>query len=484
MPPAADPHFSHESDWSAPQIRNTQTIMKSHPEVLIVGAGLTGLATAHALQRAGKRIALIDAAGRPGGAVLTEVQDGWLTEGGPSSLLIDDPAFDELFRELGLAGEVTPANPTAQRRYLVRDGKLVEVPASPAKGISSPLFSWAAKLRIPWELFVPARRNGADESVASFVRRRLGPEFFNYAIDPMVSGIHAGDPERLSIRHAFPKVHALEAEYGGLIRGALALRRARRKSGATAPKKGLVSFRRGLGQLVGALAERLGDDLHLNQPVTRIRQLGDGEWEVETAGESVWRAHQLVLALPAWAFAKLPLPPTLTGAIGPIAGVAHAPMTVVALGFPRAAVGHPLDGFGCLIPGVEGRGILGTLFSSTLFPERAPEGQVLLTSFVGGRRHPDWAAEDDATVTTRVVNELQSLLGLDAAAQPTFQRIYRWPRAIAQYEVGYDAVLTAAADAEAAFPGLHLAGHWRGGIGAPACIQNGLTLGRRLAAGE
>jgi len=455
--------------------------MNAHPEVLIVGAGLTGLAAAHTLQRAGRRVTVLDAAARAGGAVCTERGTGWLAEGGPNSLLVDDPALYELFRELGLEQDLLEGNPAAQKRYLVRDGRLVEVPSSAAKAVTTPLFSFGAKLRIPWELMVPRRTATGDESVGSFVSRRLGPEFLDYAIDPMVSGIHAGDPQRLSIRHAFPKVYALEAEHGGLIRGALALRRARKRSGTVPPRKKLISFRHGLGQLVDALAGRLGADLHLNQPVARVSPLPNGHWQVETASGVTLQAPQLVLALPAWVLAKIPMPDALRQAITPITEVIHPPVSVVVLGFPRAAVRHPLDGFGCLIPGVERRGILGTLFSSTLFPGRAPEGQVLLTSFVGGRRFPERAEEDDTALLARVTGELEALLGLAAGTPPTFSRIFRWPRAIAQYELGYDHVLTAAADAEAAFPGLHLAGHWRGGIAAPACLRHGLDLGQSLA---
>lgn len=457
-----------------------------HPaDVIIIGAGLTGLTAAHALQRAGRQPVVIDAAPHPGGAVRTFTQDGWLAEEGPNTLQIDDPLFDELFRELGLAGDLLEANPEAQKRYLMRNGQVVAAPSSARTALTTPLFSLAAKLRVPFELLVPRRREPGDESVADFVSRRLGPEFLDYAIAPLVSGIHAGDPALLSIRHAFPKVYALEAEHGGLLRGAVAKMRAAKAAKAAGhplPKRRLVSFRHGLGQVVNALADRLGPALHLRSPVTSLTGPQPGQWLVGTAQGQYSTSH-LVLAVPAWALASLPLPPALRTALAPLGGIVHPPVSVVALGYPRSAVAHPLDGFGCLLPAVEDRQILGTLFSSTLFPGRAPAGQVLLTSFVGGRRHPDRAAGDDATLVQRVEAELQALFGVDPAVRPSFTHLARWPRAIAQYDCGYDRMLQTAADTEAAFPGLRLAGHWRGGIAASACLRHGLELGRQLAQG-
>lgn len=443
------------------------------PGTIVIGAGLTGLAAAVELRRAGHRVLVLEAGGRAGGAVCTDAADGFLAERGPNTLMVNDPQVGEFLRVNGLEGEMVA--PRAARRFIVRGGKPLALPSGPAGAVTTPVFSLAGKLRILAEPFIP-RGTVDDESLADLVRRRLGPEMLAYAIEPFVAGIYAGNPEKLSARHAFPKLWNLERRHGSFIRGALRLRR-------SGPPQRMVSFRNGMRALPDALAASLGADLRLGAHVEEIVRGDDGRWRVtwrEGGGASSDAgAPKLVCAVPAFAVPPLPWPGALRDGLGILDEIEYPPVTVVVHGFRRADVAHPLDGFGMLVPAAERRRILGTLFTSSLFPGRAPEGCVLLTTFVGGARQPRLAELGDDALDQDVCSDLRELLGLDGP--PVFRRIYRWPRAIPQYNTGYGRILSALESLEAAWPGLHLAGNYRGGIAAGQCILNGMQLAARIA---
>lgn len=439
-------------------------------EAIVIGAGLTGLAAAFALRRAGAGVTVLERAERAGGAVRTEVSGGFLVEHGPNSMMVNEPSVEALIAEAGLSGEVV--RPLAKKRFLVRDGRPIALPAGPAGAISTPLFSLRGKLRILAEPFV-SRGTADDETLADLVRRRLGPEMLSYAIEPFVAGIYAGDPEVLSARYAFPKLWNLERNYGSFIRGAVRLRR-------SGPPQSMLSFRGGMEALPSRLAESLGDGFRPGSDVTSIAR-APGGWRVAWRDRGVAReafAPSLVCAVPAFAAAALPWEEPLRPALAPLEAIAYPPVAVVALGFRREDVAHPLDGFGALVPAAEGRHILGAIFSSSLFPGRAPDGHALLTVFVGGARQPRQAALGDGALEQDVLRDLRDLLGL--RGEPVFRRIVRWPRAIPQYNRGYGEILRAIEGAEAANPGLHLAGNYRGGIAAGQCLHNGLSLAARL----
>jgi oxygen-dependent protoporphyrinogen oxidase len=347
---------------------------------------------------------------------------------------------------------------------VVKDGRLVALPGSPGAFLATPLFSVAAKLRLLLEPF--HRRARDEESIAQFVRRRLGPEFLDWAIDPFVSGVYAGDPERLSVRAAVAKIHALEAEHGSLLLGALA-RLARARSSGPMPVGRLISFRDGMQTLARALAESLGAAVRCGVEVAGIERAVDG-WRVHTpAGEQ--RAERLVLSVPAYRAATL-LAPLDGGLAAELAAIHYPPVASVALGFARDQVGHPLDGFGMLIPSRAGRQTLGALFSSTLFPGRAPAGQVLLTAFIGGARNPGITALDEAAIVEQVLADLVPLLAIRGA--PVLARVRRWPRAIPQYELGHLERLARIDARVAALPGLDLRANWRDGISVGDCVAN------------
>jgi oxygen-dependent protoporphyrinogen oxidase len=454
--------------------------MSSPRTVAVLGAGITGLAAAHRLGTLGHAVTVFEAAPRAGGSIQTELADGWLIEAGPNSFQPTQPEVQALLTELGLDAEVVAASPAAKNRFLVRDGRVIAAPLSPPALFGSPLFSFGAKLRVLRELFAPRRTRPEDVSVAQFVRDHFGAELLDYAVQPLIGGIYAGDPERLSARHAFPSLWEMEQAHGSIIRGQIAAAKARRKSGRKAAP--LVSFRHGLQALPGALAARLpAGALHLGARVEALTPQG-GRWNVgwTEAGAPHNQTFDAVLsALPAAGIAALRL--AGTEPLAGLAGVPHPPVTSLFLGYRREQVRHALDGFGVLVPAVEKRAMLGVLFSSTLFPGRAPEGHAALTVMVGGSLHPELAPMPASELLARIGPDLRDLLGVEGA--PVFMRRNHWPRAIPQYNLGHGAHLDALAAAERAQRGLYFAGQVRDGIALPACAASGLKAAQRVHEG-
>lgn len=452
-------------------------------DLLIIGAGATGLSAAYFATAQGQRVTVLEAAPQVGGAIGTIRHDDWQTETGPNSLM-QSPILSELIAALNLSEEVVLANPLAKKRFVSQHGHPVALPMGPGSLLSSPLFGIADfwhLLKEPW--IKPATQ---EETIAAFTRRRLGQGFLDWAVDPFVSGVYAGDPDRLSAWAAIPKMRALEAEHGSLIRGGIAKMRAAKRNPAPPlnPKKGsLFSFKNGLATLTDALAQAVTDSgrghIATQTPVTAIAPIEqDHGWRVTSADGRAWLGKKLLLATPAWRSAEW-LAPFDEALAADLNAIEYPSVTAVALGFPRAAVAHPLDGFGLLIPSKEGRQTLGVLFSSTLFPNRAPDNHVLLTAFIGGRRRPEAAEGDDSTLIERVLHDLRPVLGIQG--KPVFQRIQRWPRAIPQYELGYLALQERIHAACQRHPGLLLGGNWRGGIAVGDCLANGKALAEELA---
>lgn len=442
-------------------------------DTIVVGAGISGLATAWYLSQRGADVLLLEADGEPGGCLRTLERDGFRVDAGANSTLDKQEGLAALVRELGLEEELLEANPAAKRRYIVKNGELLALPSGPGGFITTPIFSPWAKLRLMLEPVF--RRARHEESIAEFVRRRLGREFLDWAIDPFVSGVYAGDPRRLSVRAATAKIYALEKEYGSLILGAVGRLLQRRTSGPM-PAGRLVGFRGGMQALPRAIVARLGERVHLGEAVTALRREGE-LWRVST-GAGEYQARHVVLALPAYACAQL-LRPQARAMAEELEAIAYPPVATVALGFERSQVDHPLDGFGALIPRKLGIETLGVLFSSTLFPQRAPEGKVLLTSFLGGAQNPGVAARSEAEMARRVLEDLRPLLGI--RGEPVFEAVNLWPRAIPQYELGHLDRLQRIERARAALPGLHFRSNWREGISVGDCINAARRLAEVLA---
>ncbi|MDX2111609.1 MAG: protoporphyrinogen oxidase [Verrucomicrobiota bacterium] len=450
---------------------------------LIIGAGLSGLSLAHGLSKAGWKVRVLESSDQVGGVIRSTKENGYLVEAACSSMMIKNAGVDALIHEIGLDGELCPSNPAANNRYIVRAGKLLAVPMSPLAFLRSSLWTIGGKLRLMREPFIAKRRETSEESIESFVRRRVGDEFYNYAINPMVAGIYAGDPAKLAIKHAFTKVWALEEKYGSLIKGTIGVIREGRRTGTKRYKSKLVSFKDGMQALPNRLAELLGGAVVTSARIEQIQLNGSRVWQVSyyDPNNSQGRTEcysRLIITVPAHRLGSLPLPQPLATQLQPLAEIPYAPAATVALGFKRSAVAHALDGFGMLIPSHEGHRILGTLFQSTLFPGRAPEGHVLLTSFVGGALQPELVHNLDNTQRVSVVmEELRKLLGV--REDPVYQSTTVWPRGIPQYNLGHDRFLNVMNAAETDWP-LHLCANFRGGVGAGDCITNGLDLARRI----
>ncbi len=443
----------------------------SDVDTAVVGAGISGLATAFELQRRGMSVVVLDREARAGGVIGTVHRDGALYESGPNSALDTTPLINELLDALGIRNERAEASAVARTRYVVRDGQLVALPTSPGTFFRTSAFTAGAKFRLWREPFVPAAPPEVEESIAAFVRRRLGTEFLDYAVDPFVAGIYAGDPERISVSAAFPRLFALEQKFGSLIRGQLMGARERRRAGGKAANAaGSFSFRNGMQTLTDALAKAV------THSATRVRidEVGrdaDGAWILTGSRDEApfeRRARAVVLAVPAYEAAKLVRQIAPSAAHG-LAAIPYAGIATIAAAYHRSDVTHSLAGFGFLVPRREQRQILGCLFSSSMFDGRAPQGSVLLTTFVGGARHPELPAATDAELAAIVQRELQALVG--ARGEPVWIAITRWAHAIPQYNLGHRDRLRPVEDAERALPGLHFCASYRGGVAIGDRIQ-------------
>ncbi|MFO8098546.1 MAG: protoporphyrinogen oxidase [Salinibacter sp.] len=443
----------------------------------IIGSGISGLTAAYRLHQAEHQVTVWEATDRPGGVIQSTRTGGFLVEHGPNSLRVSTTALGTLITDLGLSDAVVEADQDAATRYVVRDGHPVALPMSPLDFLTTDLFSGRAKARLLGEPFV-SRSVADEESIASFVERRLGREVLDYAVAPFVGGVFAGRPEALSVQHAFGRLAELEAEYGSILWGGL--RSALQGSTDERPgPSGLFSFRNGLETLPNVLADALGDTIVYDAPVTGLTQTNTA-WSVRHKGDqtSPQQFDALVCTVPLHHFDALALHTSVD--CTPLAAVDYPPVRVVALGYRREAVNHPLDGFGMLVPPVEDDfDILGTLFSSTLFPNRAPDGHVLLTTFVGGARDPALGRAPEPHVQQLVERDLGRLLGI--SGDPAFQRHIYWPDAIPQYELGYGAVKETLTALEEAHSGLFFAGNYRQGVSVGDAVASGANAAARVA---
>jgi oxygen-dependent protoporphyrinogen oxidase len=447
--------------------------------VAVVGAGLAGLTAAYRLKQRGIRVVVYEATDRVGGVILTERRENYLAELGPNSLSAPSDRIRALFSELGLESRLVTASPASQTRYIVRRRKLIALPTSPPELLTTRLLSNGAKLAVFGEPLEEPGDSPLEESVAGFVRRRFNQEVLDYVANPFVAGIFAGDPEQLSVRHALPRLHALERTHGSVVKAFVDLMRHRRADEGGPGTASLVSFRQGLQELPGALARELNPELRLRAPVTQVRR-GPRGWTVGAAYQPAELYDGVIYASPAHCIDSVDLEFEGSERMKTLASIVHPAVAVLVLGFRREDVNHSLDGFGFLTPEVERRRVLGVIFSSTLFPERAPEGHVTLTAFMGGARDPDIANVDPSTLTARVLDDLRILLG--ARGEPTFRAFHLWPNAIPQYELSYGRFKEIMDDVERRNPGLGLAGSYREGVSLGEVMNSAEVQAERMAA--
>jgi oxygen-dependent protoporphyrinogen oxidase len=449
--------------------------------VAIIGAGITGLTAAFYLKRQGVPVTVYESSDRVGGVIQSLRRDGYLAEFGPNTILETSPRIGQLVRDAGLGSRRLDPDPNAEARYVVRYGRPIEMPGSPLGFLTTELFSLRAKLAVLREPFIPARRDAKEESIAEFVVRRLGQEFLDHAIDALVAGVYAGDPYKLSVPQAFPKLKQLEDRYGSLIKGQILGARERKKRGEVAKDRAAkLSFDQGLQVLPETLASHLGEALRLNTKVTRAMQTPAG-WTLELLedGEPLRAEHAAILFCgTAYKLAELGLDTATPVRLQVFSEIRYPPVASVVLGFRREDVAHSCQGFGMLIPRVEGFKILGTIFSSSLFPNRAPAGHLTLTSYVGGERYPDLAGLSPDELFAITCEDLRVLLGV--RGKPTFQHSVYYPKAIPQYVVGYGRYRELMKEVETKAPGFFLAGHYRDGISLSDSIVSGCNVADRV----
>lgn len=457
--------------------------MRVDSDVVIVGGGLSGLTTAFLLRRRGPSVRLLEAASRVGGVIDSVLHEGALYERGPNSGLDTTPLINQLLCAAGIRDQRVDASAIAAKRYILRDGALEPLPMSPPAFLRTRLFSWRAKLGLLCEPFVAKAAAGSEETVAAFVRRRLGDEFLDYAIEPFVAGIYAGDPDLLSVPAAFPRLAALEQNYGSLIRGQILGARQRRKSAEKAKNTAAsFSFRGGMQTLTDALAHDQRIDVDVR--VVDLRREADGIFVLhceQGAGAPERfevRAKAVVLSVPAHAAIDI-VRGMAPQAAAALAAIVYPPVATIAGCYRRADVAHPLDGFGFLAPRKETPPILGCLFSSSMFDGRAAADTVLVTTFVGGMRSAALALKPEAEIADSVSTSLRRYLG---ARQPLWQVVTRWPQAIPQYTLGHLQRIAAIEQAEAANPGLRFCANWRGGVSVADCVKSAHATADAVAA--
>ncbi len=459
--------------------------------IAVIGAGISGLCTVHYLLRecqvAGKSVEVIlfEAEEVPGGKMRTICEDGFRMEWGPNGFLTNKPYSLELVKELGVEDRLARSSDTARKRFIFSGGTLHRLPETPPAFLRSRLLSLPGKLRIAWEPFAPGPPEGVDESLGDFARRRLGPEALEKLIDPMVTGIYAGDPDRMSLASCFPLIRDLERKHGGLVKGMVALARERRKAGekremSAGPGGILMSFTNGVQDLTDLLADGLSEGLHLGVKVDRVtRRAGKIVLSLEEAGlRGEIDADVAVVATPAYAAAEM-LGSLDSALRDTLSDIPYSPISVVALGYDKPSLGNPLDGFGFLIPRGERRKILGALWDSSVFPNRAPEGKALVRAMVGGVRGPDLAALPPDEMFRLVRSELSATMGV--TAKPVLSRSFFHERGIPQYLVGHGKALERISERLAAHPGIHLNSNAYRGIALNDCVLQSRLIAGRIA---
>jgi oxygen-dependent protoporphyrinogen oxidase len=463
--------------------------------IIIVGGGISGLATAERLLSLDPAldVHIFEAGASLGGVMQTEMREGFCMELGPDSILSRLPWGVDLCRNVGLESDLIGTSSSTGGVYVVNRGRLEPIPPGIAimapqriwPIVTSPILSWRGKARLAAEYFVPARSSTADESLATFVTRRLGREALDRLVQPLAGGIYMGDPETLSIQAAFPQFVEMERKHGSLIKAARANKATESLSSkAGTPQESMFSApRRGMSQFISAIADRLTEcRKHLRHRIDRIAPDSEGGWRVaftnlSSGSSESMHCHGVVLAVPAYRAAEL-LDATNEDLSHLLSAIPYTGCIAVNLAFDRQDIPHPLDSFGFVSPHVEGRSIVACTFSSVKYSERVPQGKALLRVFLGGACYPEIQNWCDEQVLRAVNDELWELLGI--RKRPLFTRISRWSRTMPQYVIGHAQRVARIEDLAGTLPGLELAGNAYRGVGIPHCIRSGQQAAERL----
>jgi oxygen-dependent protoporphyrinogen oxidase len=454
--------------------------MNTEKKIVIMGAGISGLTTAYILKKDGFDVTILEKNSQAGGTMESTRTDGYLFDKGPNSWLETTPLIGDLVRELHLEGELLYGSKEANKRYIVRNNQLHPLPMTPGAFIKTKLFTPQGKARLFAEPLIGRSRDGYYQSIADFVKRRLGSEFLDYAINPFIAGVYAGDPTQLSVKSALPKLYALEEKYGGLMIGTVRSHKERKKRAEKAKASAkMFSFKNGMQVLPLALAESLKENIINGAEVTSVKKSGvDYTVSYNFFGETKIIKSPLVLStMPAYCASEIfaGLDTKLTEHLN---AVYYPPVIVLYLVYNKKDIGQPLDGFGFLVPQVEKKSFLGALWSSVIFPDRASEDQAALTIFIGGSRDPEVEKYDKDLLYKRVKDELHEIMHI--TAEPVFTAERFWKKSIPQYNIGYIEHEKYFEKFEENFPGLYLGGNYRGGISVGDCIKNSDSIAQKI----
>lgn len=444
--------------------------MNTKKKIIILGAGISGLTIAYLLKKEGFSVTVLEKKENAGGSIETIIENGFLFDRGPSSSLETYPVIKNIIEDLDLSEELIYADKKGNKRYILKNNELIPLPMSPRAFLSSKLFSAKAKLRLLTEPFI--KRANKEESIAEFVKRRIGKEFLDYAISPFVSGVYAGDPAKLSIKYAFPKLHNLEREYGSLILGTIRTIRKRKKSAEKSKKSAkMFSFKNGMETLPNKIALFLDNNLITSAKVLSMLKK-DNSYNIvfyKDGEQKTLFADSVVSTIPAYAlsniianidqdFAKI------------LNDVFYPSVLVLYIGYKKSDVHRPLDGFGFLIPQKEEKSFLGAIWNSVLFPYRTDNDNVCFTLFIGGATKERISGTTTGASIKKAISEFQQIMNIKNV--PVYTSYKLWKKAIPQYNIGYEKVDTAIKQFESNNPGFFLGGNYRRGIALGDCLHS------------
>lgn len=441
-------------------------------KIVILGAGISGLAAAYLLKQKGYDVVVLEKKKEVGGSIETHFENGYLFDRGPNSALETTPLIAKFVDELKLHDQLVYANKAGNKRYILRNNMLHALPMNPQAFLKTKLFSAKAKLRLFKEPFIGRSNDGYYQSIAEFVTRRLGKEFLDYAINPFVAGVYAGNPESLSVKSAFPKLYALEENYGGLIIGAIkSIKERKQRAEKSKQSAKMFSFKNGMMVLPNAFADSLGSSIMLQTEIKNIEKTDIG-YRLNVLRENQIlsiTADTIISTLPAFIAAEV------FGSLDDklkkhLEEIYYPPVLVQYLAYKKDDIKQPLDGFGFLIPSKERKSFLGAIWSSVIFPNRCSEDTAAFTLFVGGARDPEIFSIDKELIFMKVRGEFEVLMKI--SGEPVYSAHKFWARAIPQYNIGYVEHENYFDYFEKKFPGIILSGNYRGGISVGDCIKN------------
>ena len=450
-------------------------------KVVIIGAGISGLTTAYFLAKNGFDVTVLEKKKDVGGSIETVKEKGFLFDRGPNSGLETTPVLSKLVSDLKLEDDLVYANKEASKRYILRDNMLHPLPMNPAAFLKTKLFSSKAKTRLFAEPFIGRSKDGYYQSIAEFVKRRLGQEFLDYAINPFVAGVYAGNPEELSVHSAFPKLYELEEKYGGLIIGTIkSIKERKQRAEKSKQSARMFSFTDGMQKLPNAISSFLGEKVHTFCDVTSIEKSEAGyKIKYNNAGHlKEMNCEILISTLPAYIASEIfkNWDEKLTEHLN---AIYYPPVLALMLGYNKESIRQSLDGFGFLVPAKERRSFLGAIWSSVIFPNRADDDKAAFTLFVGGARDPEVGNIEKEILIKKVRGEFEKIMGI--TEEPVYTSYKYWTKAIPQYNIGYIEHERFFDDFEKNHPGLYFSGNYRGGISIGDCLKNSELLAEKIS---